>query len=219
MKSSGVGKLVLSSSAATYGVAQVETITETHPQEPINPYGATKLKAEGLVLQAVKQGSIRAGVLRYFNVIGHDPAGELWEDHNPESHLLPNILKGLDSGKTFELFGTDYATPDGTCVRDYVDVNDLGQAHLAALAELEQKEKLVSNVGSGRGHSVREVFKAFKDTVGKAPTLVENLADPVIRHSWWQTQSFLNLGTKNPCDRLKRVSKAFSFNITRVCLG
>lgn len=189
----GVDRFVFSSSAATYGVSEVPRIREDHPQKPVNPYGETKLAAEGLVKE---NKVIRSAILRYFNVIGQDPAGELYEKHEPETHLLPNILKGLKEGKTFELFGTDYPTPDGTAVRDYVDVNDLGIAHLGALEKLNDTKLLVSNVGSGRGNSVREVFDAFARVVGKAPRLAEKprrpgdppqlVADDSFFRTWFQ---------------------------------
>ncbi|MEQ1878943.1 MAG: UDP-glucose 4-epimerase GalE [Bdellovibrionia bacterium] len=193
MRLAGVGRFVFSSSAATYGVADVPRIREDHPQKPVNPYGQSKLDSEMLVRDTP---AIKSALLRYFNVIGHDPGGELFENHNPETHLLPNILKGLKEGKTFELFGTDYPTPDGTAVRDYVDVNDLGLAHLRALERLEKESLLVSNVGSGRGYSVREVFDTFAKVVGRAPKLAEKprrpgdppqlVADDSYFRTWYQ---------------------------------
>jgi UDP-arabinose 4-epimerase len=196
MQAARVPLIVFSSSAATYGVSEEATIKENHPQKPVNPYGETKLKAEQLVIDAVKTQGVKAALLRYFNVIGHDPEGELFENHEPETHLLPNIMKGLETGRTFQLFGTDYPTPDGTCVRDYVNVNDLGRAHLGALDTLNSKNLLISNVGLGRGYSVREVFNAFEKVVGRAPTLEEKprrpgdppalIADATIFKSWYK---------------------------------
>ena len=114
---------------------------------------------------------LRVGMLRYFNVMGQDPAGEVYEDHDPETHIIPNILKALNNNKTFYVFGDDYPTPDGTCVRDYVDVTDLALVHLAALEQLKINPLLISNVGVGRGYSVKEVFAAFESVFGQAPEI------------------------------------------------
>ncbi len=158
MKRAGTKTLVFSSSCATYGNAQTPTIGEDHPQAPTNPYGLSKLMCEQVISTAAPVFGLRYAMLRYFNVIGNDPEGEIFERHEPETHVLPNLVRSAMSGGSFCLFGTNHATPDGTAVRDYVHVMDLGQAHIRAIAELSARERLVSNVGTGAGTSVRELL-------------------------------------------------------------
>lgn len=158
---------LFSSTAAVYGEPETSPIDECAPTKPINPYGTTKLTAEELLLSAK---SLRVGVLRYFNVIGQDPEGDVFEKHEPETHLVPNILKALRENQEFSVFGNDYRTTDGTCVRDYVDVNDLAQVHLEALDYLEENEEhLISNVGRGKGDTVLQVLSAFEKVFGRSP--------------------------------------------------
>jgi len=171
LRRADVTTLLFSSSCATYRVATAETMNEQHPQKPINPYGRSKLQCEEMALDFHKLLGLRVGMLRYFNVMGQDPAGEVYEDHDPETHIIPNILKALNNNKTFYVFGDDYPTPDGTCVRDYVDVTDLALVHLAALEQLKINPLLISNVGVGRGYSVKEVFAAFESVFGQAPEI------------------------------------------------
>lgn len=162
-----IAKFIFSSSAATYGDPQIDLISEFTPQKPMNPYGKTKLECEEILLEAKKKSGLKLGVLRYFNVIGCDPARELYEDHTPETHLVPNLIKALQTDTEVSVFGNDYATPDGTCVRDYVDVVDLGKVHLAALDFLNQDSLLISNVGRGFGYSVKEVLAEVSETFKK----------------------------------------------------
>jgi UDP-glucose-4-epimerase GalE len=157
MKRAGTKTLVFSSSCATYGNAQTATIREDHPQAPTNPYGLSKLMCEHVITTVAPVIGLRYAMLRYFNVIGNDPEGEIFERHEPETHVLPNLIKAAISGGAFTLFGTNHATPDGTAVRDYVHVMDLGLAHIKAIAELSTRERLVSNVGTGSGVSVRQL--------------------------------------------------------------
>ncbi|MCE5335301.1 MAG: UDP-glucose 4-epimerase GalE, partial [Desulfobacteraceae bacterium] len=157
MKRAGTKTLVFSSSCATYGNAKTSTIAEDHPQDPTNPYGLSKLLCEKVISSVAPVVGIRHAMLRYFNVIGNDPEGEIFERHEPETHVLPNLIKAAFQGGSFSLFGTDHATPDGTAVRDYVHVMDLAQAHVKALEVLAERERLVSNVGTGSGVSVREL--------------------------------------------------------------
>lgn len=181
MKSANVRTIVFSSSAAVYGIAKSDTITETHSLEPISPYGRSKLMCEQIIQDCEMAHGIRYAFLRYFNVVGESPDNDLWENHNPETHLLPNLVKALRENRAFELFGTKFATPDGTAIRDYVDVNDLGQAHLMALKVLNQQKKLISNIGMGRGYSVREVFNTLGKVFGKTPECIEKpprIGDP-----------------------------------------
>ena len=142
---------------ATYGNAKTPTIREDHPQEPTNPYGLTKLVCEKVISSIAPVCGIRRAMLRYFNVIGNDPEGEIFERHEPETHVLPNLIKAAFTGGSFSLFGTNHATPDGTAVRDYVHVMDLAQAHIRAIDMLSSTERFVSNVGTGAGVSVRQL--------------------------------------------------------------
>jgi UDP-glucose-4-epimerase GalE len=167
LKAHPVEKFVFSSSCATYGLARAKLMAEDHPQEPINPYGESKLECEKLLLERLGSYSRALARLRYFNVVGCDPEGELQERHEPETHIVPNILKAVKNRSTFQIFGDSFPTDDGTCIRDYVDVNDLAQAHLAALEELNRRELLTSNVGSARGYSNLEVLAACERAWGR----------------------------------------------------
>ena len=167
MRQAGVKRLVFSSSSAVYGSTGAERIVETHPFTPINPYGMTKLQAEQVLAAIGSSFGLRWAVLRYFNVIGADAEGELSEDHTPETHVLPNLLGAALTGREFSLFGDRYPTEDGTAVRDYVDVGDLAFVHWEALQALGEREHLVSNVGTGRGISVRQMVGAVEAVVGK----------------------------------------------------
>ena len=167
MADAGVGMIVFSSTAATYGEPEYTPIDEVHPQHPINPYGATKLMAERVMSDYGRYG-IRSARLRYFNVAGADPEGRLGECHDPETHLIPNVLKAAGTGREFSMFGTDYDTRDGTCVRDYIDVNDLAEAHLLALRYLrEGGASDCFNLGTNGGSTVREVFGVCQKVVGE----------------------------------------------------
>ncbi|MCM1010577.1 MAG: UDP-glucose 4-epimerase GalE [Fusobacterium sp.] len=163
-----VKKIVFSSTAATYGEPVYTPIDENHPQKPINPYGETKLTVEMIMDDFDKAYGLKSVRLRYFNVAGADEAGRIGEWHDPETHLIPNVLKAaFGSGKTFKLFGDDYNTKDGTCVRDYIDVNDLIDAHLLALKYLQNGgETNVFNLGTKTGSTVKEVFAACEDVTG-----------------------------------------------------
>lgn len=169
MNSQGVRQLVFSSSCATYGIPQDVPISETTPQVPINPYGRTKLIGEMMVQDHARAYGLRAAVLRYFNAAGADPSGTLQERHDPETHLIPlALMAAAGTGPPLKVFGTDYPTPDGTCIRDYIHVTDLADAHLLALKHLEQDgPELVVNLGSGRGLSIREILEAIAKLTGK----------------------------------------------------
>ncbi len=165
----GVSKFIFSSTAAVYGMPDSDLIAEDHPTLPINPYGETKLAVEKLLVDYANSG-IRSVALRYFNAAGADISGEIGEAHEPETHLIPNILKSALSGGDMRLkiFGTDYPTPDGTCVRDYVHVSDLASAHLRALEYLDTKEGFnVFNLGNGAGFSVKEVLQSCEKVLGQ----------------------------------------------------
>lgn len=160
MLNHNVKKIVFSSTAATYGEPKYVPIDENHPQNPINPYGQTKLMIEKIMDDYDKAYNLKSVRLRYFNVAGADSQNRIGEWHNPETHLIPNILKSTFSGgKTFEMYGDDYNTKDGTCVRDYINVEDLAQAHLLALDYLNNGgETNFFNLGTNDGNSVKEVF-------------------------------------------------------------
>jgi UDP-glucose-4-epimerase GalE len=164
----GIAKFVFSSTCATYGTPETMPMNEETPQRPINPYGFTKLAIErALGDYAAAYGSGYAS-LRYFNAAGASADGTIGEDHTPETHLIPLVIQAATSQRPhIEIFGTDYPTPDGTCIRDYVHVDDLAEAHLLALERLQPGRGLAYNLGTGRGHSVREVIRAFEEVTGK----------------------------------------------------
>lgn len=176
MRDHGVDKIVFSSTAATYGEPERQPIQETDATVPTNPYGATKLAIEGMLKWCDRAYGIRYAALRYFNAAGSDPEAGIGEDHNPESHLIPLVMKtALGQRPYIGIFGEDYPTPDGTCVRDYIHVRDLARAHLLALEHLEHTgESLVCNLGSGTGCSVREIIDTARRITGKEiPAKVE----------------------------------------------
>jgi UDP-glucose 4-epimerase len=169
MRAAGVSRIVFSSTTATYGVPKRVPIVETTPQLPINPYGLTKLVIEQALGDYARAYGFAYAALRYFNAAGADPEGSIGEDHDPETHLIPLVLQiPLGQRDEIVIFGDDYPTPDGTCVRDYVHVVDLAQAHLAALDRLRPGRGLVLNLGTGRGYSVREVIDACRRVTGHA---------------------------------------------------
>ncbi|MFS8144151.1 UDP-glucose 4-epimerase GalE [Rhizobium sp. BR 249] len=164
-----IERIVFSSSCATYGVPATLPIREESLQQPVNPYGRTKLIFEMALEDFAAAYGIRFAALRYFNAAGADPDGELSERHFPETHLIPRaLLAAAGKLERLDIFGTDYATEDGTCVRDYVHVSDLAQAHLAAVNHLMAGGSSLSvNLGSGRGTSVREILEAIHRTTGR----------------------------------------------------
>ncbi|NNH67464.1 UDP-glucose 4-epimerase GalE [Rhizobium laguerreae] len=164
-----IERIVFSSSCATYGVPASLPIREESPQHPVNPYGRTKLIFEMALEDFAAAYGIRFAALRYFNAAGADPDGELAERHHPETHLIPRaLLAAAGRLERLDIFGTDYATADGTCVRDYVHVSDLAQAHLAAVNHLMAGGGSLSvNLGSGRGTSVREILEAIRRASGR----------------------------------------------------
>ena len=162
----GVKKIVFSSTAATYGEPVYTPIDEKHPQQPINPYGNSKLMVEKILDDYDKAYGLKSVRLRYFNVAGADSKARIGEWHEPETHLIPNVLKAKED-KVFKMFGTDYDTIDGTCVRDYINVEDLAQAHIKALEYLNDGgETNFFNLGTTEGNSVKEVFTACEEVKG-----------------------------------------------------
>jgi UDP-glucose 4-epimerase len=168
MRSAGVARIVFSSTTATYGVPDRVPITEDEKQQPINPYGFCKLVIEHALADYAHAYGLGYAALRYFNAAGASPDGDLGEDHDPESHLIPIVLAAaLGQRPEITIFGDDYPTPDGTCIRDYIHVDDLGAAHVKALERLEAGKGLKLNLGTGRGHSVREVIDACRRVSGR----------------------------------------------------
>ena len=169
MRAQGVAALIFSSTAAVYGEPQVTPIPEDHRLLPINPYGRSKLMVERMLADYASAYGLRYAALRYFNAAGADPDGELGERHEPETHLIPLAIRGvLQPDYRFTIYGEDYATRDGTCVRDYVHVHDLGRAHAAAAARLHAGGEVGPvNLGTGEGATVREVADAVADAAGR----------------------------------------------------
>jgi len=168
MRDHGVGRLVFSSTCATYGVPRELPIPESHPQEPINPYGRSKLMVERILADVDAAHGLRSIALRYFNAAGADPDGAIGEQHEPETHLVPLVLEAAAGRREcVTIHGTDYDTPDGTCLRDYIHVTDLAEAHVLALRALERGAASTAyNLGNGRGFSVREVIRAVERVTG-----------------------------------------------------
>ncbi|MUG97589.1 UDP-glucose 4-epimerase GalE [Scytonema sp. UIC 10036] len=175
MLAASVKKFVFSSTCATYGVPQVVPIPEDHPQNPINPYGATKLMVEKILSDFDAAYDFKSVRFRYFNAAGAHPEGLLGEDHNPETHLIPLVLlAAMGKRDSISVFGTDYPTPDGTCVRDYIHVSDLADAHVLGLKYLlEGGNSEVFNLGNGNGFSVKEVIDTAKKVTRKDIKVVE----------------------------------------------
>jgi UDP-glucose 4-epimerase len=168
MIEAGVSQFVFSSTAATFGEPLGTPIDETHPQHPINPYGETKLVIERALKSLDHARGFRHVVFRYFNAAGADPEGYLGEDHEPEEHLIPRAILAAATGVPLHVFGDDYPTPDGTCVRDFIHVTDLADAHLAGLRELEAGAPSASyNLGMGDGVSVRDVIASVTRVLGR----------------------------------------------------
>ncbi len=164
-----IKKIVFSSTAATYGEPKYIPIDEEHPQQPINPYGQTKLFIEKIMDDYDKAYDLKSVRLRYFNVAGADSQSRVGEWHEPETHLVPNILKStFGSGDSFKMFGDDYDTKDGTCVRDYINVEDLANAHILALEYLQKGgDTNYFNLGTKEGNTVKEVFSACEKVTDK----------------------------------------------------
>src|SRR5580698_4892167 len=195
----GVRDLVFSSTCATYGEPREVPISESHPQNPVNAYGETKLAVERMLRWYGQAHGLRYAALRYFNAAGADPDGDVGEDHSPETHLIPLAIAAAQGrGNPLSIFGTDYPTPDGTAVRDYIHVLDLGEAHLLALAALGKgATSLHLNLGTGRGSSVREVITSVEKATGRPvpvrdvgrragdpPVLVADARQPNERLGW-----------------------------------
>jgi UDP-glucose-4-epimerase GalE len=201
MQRAEVRYLVFSSTAALYGIPQTSPILEDFPIQPINPYGESKAMVEKILHWFDQVYGLRSIALRYFNASGADPDGDLGEEHEPETHLIPLLFRAVQTGKPATIFGDDYPTPDGTCIRDYIHVNDLAQAHILAIKALAAGASSDAfNVGTGTGNSVREVLTAVEAVTGKKvphtigprregdpPHLVAN-ADKLRRALGWEPE-------------------------------
>ena len=179
-----VRRFIFSSTAAVYGEPMKTPIDEAHPCRPTNPYGSSKLCVEQILSDCDHAHGLKSICLRYFNAAGADVSGTIGERHDPESHLIPLVLKAALTNTPIKIFGTDYPTPDGTCLRDYVHVTDLAQAHLLALqALLDGSESRIFNLGNSIGYSVRQVIDLACKVTGKRIPIVEEqrrAGDPAI---------------------------------------
>jgi UDP-arabinose 4-epimerase len=169
MRRGGIDKLIFSSTCATYGVPDIVPITEAHPQQPVNPYGASKLMVERMLKDYGAAYGMRSIMLRYFNAAGADPDAEIGEDHDPETHLIPLVLQAAAGDlQKVSVYGEDYPTPDGTCIRDYIHVTDLADAHVLALDALVQGVPTSAyNLGNGQGFSVKQVIESASRITGR----------------------------------------------------
>ncbi len=201
MVTAGVEQFVFSSTAAVFGNPERTPITEDHPTRPINPYGETKLAVERALPHFERAYGVRSIALRYFNAAGADPDGMLGEDHDPELHVIPRALDAAMGRGAFQVFGEDYDTPDGTCLRDYIHVTDLASAHLLALESLSRGGRsTVYNLGNGRPTSVRQVLEAVERVTGRRvpyargerrpgdPGVLYASSDRIKRELGWQPQ-------------------------------
>jgi UDP-glucose 4-epimerase len=199
MEKAGVEKFVFSSTAAVYGMPQTIPIPEDLLKNPINPYGETKWAVERMCHFQSRTGRLRYAALRYFNACGAGFDAAFGEDHRPESHLIPLIIQAaMGKRPSIKIFGTDYPTPDGTCIRDYIHVEDLCSAHLLALERLDKERELVYNLGNGTGYSVRQVIDTVRQVSGRTfrveeaprrpgdPPVLTADASKAIRELGWQ---------------------------------
>jgi UDP-glucose 4-epimerase len=184
MEAAGARKFVFSSTAAVYGLPAKVPITEDAPKQPINPYGESKLAVERICHYQSRTGKLHYAALRYFNACGAGLNGARGEDHRPESHLIPLAIQAaMGKRPHVSIFGTDYNTPDGTCIRDYIHIDDLCQAHLLALNKLESTAELAYNLGNGQGYSVRQVIDTVREISGRDFKVVEaprRAGDPAV---------------------------------------
>jgi UDP-glucose 4-epimerase len=174
-----INRFVFSSTCATYGIPETVPLTEDNPQNPINPYGNTKLAVERALLDYTTAYGWSCALLRYFNASGASPLGDIGEDHDPETHLIPLAIQAaLGQRSHIEVFGTDYPTPDGTCIRDYIHVDDLAEAHLLALEHIQAGQPLICNLGTGTGYSVRDVIRTVEEVSEKTVPVQEGPRRP-----------------------------------------
>lgn len=202
MKRAGVRKIIFSSTCATYGIPNTELIEEETKQQPINPYGSSKLMIEQILKDLCKTGEWSITILRYFNAAGADESGEIGEDHEPETHLIPlAIMACYDPNFTLTVYGDNYPTKDGSCVRDYVHVSDLADAHSLALNIMKEPGLFVFNLGTSEGISVKEIVKAAEGATGRTLKIkigTRREGDPpVLVASNQKAKDILNWSPKN----------------------
>ncbi len=175
MMAASVKNIIFSSTCATYGVPTRVPISESDPQNPINPYGMSKLMVEKMLADFDRAYGLKSVIFRYFNAAGADPSGMLGEDHTPETHLIPLVLMtALNKRDSVSIFGTDYHTKDGSCVRDYIHVSDLAQAHVLGLEYiLKESQSQIFNLGNGNGFSVKQIVETARKVTGKSITAIE----------------------------------------------
>ncbi len=203
MEAAGVERFVFSSTAAVYGMPERVPITEEAPKQPINPYGETKLAVEHMCHYQSEASRLRFAALRYFNACGAGHNGLLGEDHRPESHLIPlTIRAAMGKRPDIRIYGAEYPTPDGTCIRDYIHVDDLCRAHLLALNRLDEQAELVYNLGNGQGYSVRQVIETVRRVSGRSFKVVEAPPrpgdPPVLTSDATKARNELGWQTKKP---------------------
>ncbi len=243
----GIAKLVFSSTCATYGVPTAVPITEAEKQSPINPYGNTKLAFERALADYAAAYPFGFCALRYFNAAGAAADGTIGEDHEPETHLIPLVFQAATGKRShIEIFGTDYPTPDGTCVRDYIHVDDLSQAHILALQKIGPGSNLAYNVGIGRGYSVKDVIREAEELTGQKvmvkegprragdpPALVANAAKIRAELGWapkytdlsgimltaweWHKNHPKGYGDRDPSDLARSVASASEVRLAVAC--
>jgi len=174
MRAKGVDRLVFSSSCTVYGIPERVPITEDFPIGSISPYGHTKQTVEMILADYAPAYGLKYASLRYFNASGAMPDGSKGEDHDPETHLIPLVIyAAMGKRESISIFGTDYPTPDGTCIRDYIHVLDLATAHVMAMEALDERGVMVYNLSTGQGHSVREVIEAVRQVTGREVPVAE----------------------------------------------
>jgi UDP-glucose-4-epimerase GalE len=201
---SPVRKFIFSSTCATYGIPEKVPITEANPCKPVNPYGVSKLTFEHFLEAYDRAYGLRSVSFRYFNAAGADENGVVGELHDPETHLIPSVFDAINGKRpALEIFGDDYPTPDGTCIRDYIHVSDLAEAHVLGIEYLQRGSSTAMNLGTGRGHSVKEVISAIEKVTGRhVPSRIaprragdppELVADPGRAEKWlnWKTKRSL----------------------------
>lgn len=219
MHEHGIAYFVFSSTAATFGEPVKEKIDETHPQQPINPYGNSKLMVEKILEDFDRAYGLKSVALRYFNASGADDSGLIGESHTPETHLIPLVLQAAAGRRpSIKVFGRDYPTPDGTCIRDYIHVNDLACAHILALEKMEKENRsLRYNLGSGSGYSVAELIQEAKSVTGidfPVETESRRPGDPAVLVAD-PTKAERELGWKRTYDLKKIIATAWNWEKNR----
>ena len=222
MRAHGVSRLVFSSTCATYGYPDQVPVTEDEPKKPESPYGESKLTFERVLASYARAYDLRSVSLRYFNAAGARPDGTLGEDHEPETHLIPLVLRvAAGLAPSIKVFGTDYPTPDGTCIRDYIHVDDLASAHILALDAMDEPGACKAfNLGTGRGYSVREIVEACRRVTGREIPVEEVERRPGDPAALYADNSKIRreLGW-SPAVRRRRVDRGDGLAVARAPVG